>query len=123
LLKWIEDAVVNPQVISIIRGPPNHAPRLTKPKATGHGEGPKEPAKEAPTKPLPLDESELNLNYTQALKVARVIMNVNQISLQLDEENVKKAFLTFSESQKVGQSDLIKTIKLDTKSKFSQFLS
>jgi hypothetical protein len=40
----------------------------------------------------PLTESELSMSYKQALMVVQRIMQLNEISMQLDEENVSKSF-------------------------------
>lgn len=70
----------------------------------------------------PLAESELSMSYKQALMVVQRIMQLNEISMQLDEENVSKSFEALADIQSFGDGDLHKTIKLEAKGKFVQFL-
>lgn len=129
--KWIEDAIVNPHVIEIIRGP-----RITKLPQNPDGGSPKKahkPNKEASfavdndkreeLEMKPLGGNELNLSYAQALLVLKRIMINNQVTLQLDEENVCQSFNLLADKTELMPGDTHKTIRLDAKGKFNQFLT
>ena len=51
-------------------------------------------------------------------------MNMNEITLQLDEENVQNSFNLLADEQTLAGGDIHKTIKLDAnpKSNFTKFL-
>jgi hypothetical protein len=69
-----------------------------------------------------IKETELNMNFKQAVQVVRKIMNMNDITVQLDEENVEASFNLLADIQSLTEGDTNKTIKLDAKGKFIQFL-